>query len=93
LATHKNNKANLDMTTTTLNQSDYMRLVTAKLGLKARKNGMMITRGATTKVLFAIISEYTLMTYKNSQIDLAIEHCERICSAMRGEALPVTEAV
>ena len=79
---------------TTLDHSDYMRLVTAKLGLKARKNGMMITRGATTKVLFAIISEYTLMTYKKSQIDLAIEHCERICASMRGEALPaVKEAV
>ena len=70
---------------TTLDQSDYMRLVTAELGLKARKNGMMITRGATTKMLFGIVSEYTLMTYKNSQIDLAIEHCKRICSAMRGE--------
>jgi len=79
---------------TTLDQTDYMRLVTAKLGLKARKNGMMITRGATTKMLFGIISEYTQMTYKKSQIDLAIEHCERICSAMRGEELPaVKEAV
>jgi hypothetical protein len=58
-------------------------IATIKQGLKARKIGMFITRGATTKLLLQKLSGYTGKTYKAKEIDKAIDDCEALLQLIK----------
>ena len=60
---------------------DRFRLVSIKQGLKARKIGMFITRGATTAKLMAMLGEYTGVKYKRTDLDKAIADAQRLLDA------------
>jgi len=60
---------------------DRFRLASIKHGLKARKIGMFITRGATTAKLMAMLGEYTGVKYKRTDLDKAIADAQRLLDA------------
>jgi hypothetical protein len=53
-------------------------IATIKQGLKARKIGMFITRGATTKFLLTKLSRYTGKKYKANAIEEGITDCDNL---------------
>ena len=57
---------------------DRYRLLAIKQGLRARKIGMMVTRGATTKKLLGLLSQYTGEKYSSRDIDRGISDAERL---------------
>jgi len=60
---------------------DRFRLASIKHGLKARKIGMFITRGATTAKLMAMLGQYTGVKYKRTDLDKAIADAQRLLDA------------
>ena len=57
-------------------------VITIKQGLKARKIGMFITRGATTKFLLDRLSKITGRKYKRNDIEQGISDCEAIIAKL-----------
>jgi len=60
---------------------DRFRLASIKQGLKARKIGMFLTRGATTANLMAMLGQYTGVKYKRTDLDKAIADAQRLLDA------------
>jgi len=58
-------------------------IATIKQGLKARKIGMFITRGATTKFLLTKLSGYTGKKYKRNEIEEAITDCDALLTIIK----------
>ena len=57
-------------------------VISIKHGLKARKAGMFITRGATTKFLMDKLTKITGTKYKRTEIDKAISDCDAILAKL-----------
>jgi hypothetical protein len=59
-----------------------LQLLAIKHGLEVRKHGMYVTSGATGKYLLTMLSQYTGVKYKQSDIDKGIEHCDILRKAI-----------
>jgi hypothetical protein len=59
-----------------------LQILAIKHGLEARKHGMFVTRGATGKYLLTMLSQYTGVKYKQTDIDKGIEHCNILRKAI-----------
>ncbi|NDE14681.1 hypothetical protein EBZ80_07100 [bacterium] len=60
---------------------DRFRLMAIKQGLKARKIGMFVTRGATTKKLLGMLSEYTGEKYGSRDLDRGIADADKLLAS------------
>jgi hypothetical protein len=60
---------------------DRFRVMTIKQGLKARKIGMFITRGATTKKLLGMLSQYTGEKYGSRDLERGIADAEKLLAS------------
>lgn len=59
------------------------RLACAIQGLKANKIGLMLTRGATSKKMMAIVSEFSGKKYGRNAVDEAIKDGNDILDAYK----------
>ena len=60
---------------------ERFRVMMIRQGLKARKIGMMVTRGATTKNLLSMLSQYTGEKYGSRDLDRGIADADKLLAS------------